>query len=54
MDKVLISNFTLSQLAKCRGALSGPSLIRMGPSCFPAILSPVSIYIPVYNMEEIR
>ena len=38
------------------GGLSGPSIIRLGPSCFPAILSPVSIYIwkqsctCIYNM----
>ena len=27
------------------GGLSGPKIIRPGPSCFPAIVSPISIYI---------
>ena len=27
------------------GGLGGPSIIRLGPSCFPGILSPISIYI---------
>ena len=28
-----------------QGALGGPYIIGPGPSCFPAILSPISIYI---------
>ena len=37
------------QCEKCafwaiRGGLGGPYIIRLGPSCFPAILSPISIY----------
>ena len=35
-----------------RGTLGGPSIIRLGPSCFPVILSPMSIYMQ--NMETIR
>ena len=35
-----------------RGTLGGPSIIRLGPSCFPAILSPMSIYMQ--NMETIQ
>ena len=31
--------------------LGSPSIFRLNPSCFPAILSPISIY--VYNMEAI-
>ena len=27
------------------GGTGGPSIIRPGPSCCPAILSPISIYI---------
>ena len=34
------------------GALGGPYIIGPGPSCFPGILSPISIYIS--NMEAIR
>ena len=28
-----------------RGGLGGPKIIGPGPSCFPGILSPISIYI---------
>ena len=27
------------------GGLGGPSIIRLSPSCLPAILLPISIYI---------
>ena len=33
--------------------LAGPYIIRPGPSCFPGILSPISICI-IYNMETIH
>ena len=33
------------------GALGGPSMIRLGLSCYPAILSPISMYM--WNKEAI-
>ena len=33
------------------GALRGSSMIRLGQSCFPAILSPISMYM--WNKEAI-
>ena len=35
----------LGYLAGGGGGLGGPSIIRLSPSCLPAILLPISIYI---------